>query len=80
MSSDERESEVSETLHGRKNLFREMGFLGFPRKLEGLKENGGGKGVAESRWSDCGCESCVSWMSNGDRRLHVVVKEPSKGI
>ncbi|XP_058205436.1 probable lysophospholipase BODYGUARD 4 [Rhododendron vialii] len=76
--SDERESEVSETLYGRKNLFREIGFLGFPRKLEGLQENGGGKGVVGSRWSDCGCESCVSWMSNGDQRLHVVVKEPSK--
>ncbi|KAF7147720.1 hypothetical protein RHSIM_Rhsim03G0046300 [Rhododendron simsii] len=76
--SDERESEVSETLYGRKNLFREIGFLGFPRKLEGLQENGGGKGVVGSRWSDCGCESCVSWMSNGDQKLHVVVKEPSK--
>ncbi|KAL7225700.1 hypothetical protein ACSBR1_020954 [Camellia fascicularis] len=79
----DREGEVSETLHGigRRNVFREMGF---PRKWNALKENGGGDGMLRrrrNRWSDCGCESCVSWMSsNGDymgRLLHVVVKESS---
>jgi hypothetical protein len=35
--------------------------------------------VVVNRWSDCGCESCVSWMNNGDEKLHVIVREPSKG-
>ncbi|XP_058226450.1 probable lysophospholipase BODYGUARD 4 [Rhododendron vialii] len=75
---DERGSEASETLYGRKNVFREMGSVRFPRKSEGFAKNGGGNGIVGNRWSDCGCESCVSWMSIGDQRLHVVVKEPSE--
>ncbi|KAI8544029.1 hypothetical protein RHMOL_Rhmol08G0263200 [Rhododendron molle] len=75
---DERGSEVSETLFGRENVFREMGSVPFPRKSEGFVKNGGGNGIVGNRWSDCGCESCVSWMSIGDQRLHVVVKEPSE--
>ncbi|KAI9093694.1 hypothetical protein K1719_027143 [Acacia pycnantha] len=27
-------------------------------------------------WSDCGCESCLSWVSDGDHKLHFVVNEP----
>ncbi|XP_022899592.1 probable lysophospholipase BODYGUARD 4 [Olea europaea var. sylvestris] len=70
------ESELSETFHGRKNVFREMGFLRIPRMR---KDDG--KFCAEKRnsWSDCGCESCVSWMNNGSNlKLHVVVKEPER--
>ncbi|GLT87509.1 hypothetical protein SLE2022_055880 [Rubroshorea leprosula] len=63
------ESEVSGTLYGRRNVLREMGFFGFARKWECA---GGG---LVNRWTDCGCESCVSWMKNGDQKLHVVVKE-----
>ncbi|XP_052171812.1 probable lysophospholipase BODYGUARD 4 isoform X2 [Diospyros lotus] len=73
-----RENEVSETLYGRKNVFREMGFFGFLRKLDVMKRSGGG--IIRNRWSDCSCESCLSWMSNGDQRLHVVVREPSTAI
>ncbi|GFZ09395.1 alpha/beta-Hydrolases superfamily protein [Actinidia rufa] len=73
---DERESEVSETLYGRRNVFREMGLFRIPRKLEGLVKIGGG--IVGNRWSDCSCESCVSWTSDGDQRLHVVVREPSR--
>ena len=72
--SEMRESQVSETLYGRRNVFREMGLLGIPRKLGKI-----GGGVVGNRWSDCGCESCVSWTSNGDQRLHVV-RESSRGI
>ncbi|KAL6988127.1 hypothetical protein U1Q18_013874 [Sarracenia purpurea var. burkii] len=71
--SDDRESESSETLYRRKNVFREMGFLRFLRKFDSGEKNGGG--MVGKRWSDCGCESCVGWMSSGDQRLHVVVKE-----
>lgn len=71
----EEECELSETLFGRKNVFREMGFLGFGRKLEGFNKRDGGKEV--NRWSDCGCETCVSWMNDGELKLHVFVREPS---
>ncbi|XP_021281968.1 probable lysophospholipase BODYGUARD 4 [Herrania umbratica] len=73
---------LSETLYGRKNVFREMGFLGFARKWEYRKKRDGfvGGGRLVNRWSDCGCESCVSWMKNGCQKLHVVVKELPQGI
>ncbi|XVF56781.1 hypothetical protein PTKIN_Ptkin06aG0147700 [Pterospermum kingtungense] len=75
------EKELSETLYGRKNVFREiLGFLGLARKWEYGKERdhgycGGGRLV--NRWSDCGCDSCVSLMKEGDdlQKLHVVVRE-----
>ncbi|XWS58589.1 hypothetical protein CRYUN_Cryun08bG0047300 [Craigia yunnanensis] len=74
---DGEEKELSETLYRRKNVFREMGFLGFARKWEyGKERDGYGGGVLVNRWSDCGCESCVSWMKKGnDQKLHVVVRE-----
>ncbi|KAI3693682.1 hypothetical protein L1987_76631 [Smallanthus sonchifolius] len=70
---EERNNGISDTLFGRKNVFREMGFLGnTPRKSTS-------NDLGKTRWSDCGCESCVSWMNNGgDQKLHVVVKNPSK--
>ncbi|WVY90175.1 hypothetical protein V8G54_035689 [Vigna mungo] len=30
-----------------------------------------------NRWSDCGCDSCLSWVNDGsDYKLHFVVKQP----
>lgn len=72
---EEEECELSETLFGRKNVFREMSFLGFGRKWEAFHRRDGGKEV--NRWSDCGCETCVSWMNDGERKLRVFVQEPS---
>ncbi|KAJ7976460.1 Alpha/beta hydrolase fold [Quillaja saponaria] len=75
---DGEEGELSETLYGRKNIFREMGFLKFPRKWENSQKRCCGGEKMVNRWSDCGCNSCVSWVkSNGDHRLHLIVKEPS---
>ncbi|XP_022719650.1 probable lysophospholipase BODYGUARD 4 [Durio zibethinus] len=73
--------ELSETLNGRKNVFREMGFLGFARKCEYEKKNDddGGRKELVHRWSDCGCESLVSWMKKDDQKLHVFVKELPQG-
>ncbi|CAN7067873.1 unnamed protein product [Brassica rapa subsp. trilocularis] len=67
------ENEVSETLFKRRNVFREMGFLGFVRKfkLSGRMV----KSEKTHRWSDCGCQSCNSWTKNEDGNLHVVVKD-----
>lgn len=70
-------AEPSETLFGRRNVFREMGFLGFSRKWENSEKRENGQ--MSSRWSDCGCESCLSWMNNGDHKLHVCIREPSQG-
>lgn len=52
-------------------MFRGKPFPGKVGSRDGKKR--------EIRWSDCGCESCGSWMNNVDQRLHVVVREPSKG-
>lgn len=71
------ENEVSETLYGRKNLFRQMKFPGFARKRKESEKIGSHERV--NRWSDCGCESCISWMKTDEQKLHVVVKEPSQG-
>ncbi|XP_044478451.1 probable lysophospholipase BODYGUARD 4 [Mangifera indica] len=70
------DDEVSETLCGRRNVFREIGFLQFARKWDECRSKKV-DGLVTNRWSDCGCESCVSWMKNGDQKLHVVVNEPS---
>ncbi|MBA0844805.1 hypothetical protein Goarm_022599 [Gossypium armourianum] len=69
--------ELSETLFWRKNVFREMGFLSFGRKTcEAVKKrDDGNRGEVVHRWSDCGCDSCVSWMKKSNQKLHVVVKE-----
>ena len=78
---DDEDDGLSDSLYGRKNIFREMGFLQFRRGRE--NSNGKcGKGGKKSmnRWSDCGCESCLSWVNDdGDYRLHYVVKEPLLG-
>lgn len=76
----EEENEQSETLCGRKNLFGQMRFPGNPRRgKECDKVTSDHQHQLVNRWSDCGCESCVSWMKAGDQKLHFVVKEPSQG-
>ncbi|XP_019186871.1 PREDICTED: probable lysophospholipase BODYGUARD 4 [Ipomoea nil] len=79
----EKSDELSETLRRRKNVFRRgiLGAFGFTHHFAaGIKNARGGGGRGKNRWSDCGCESCVSWMKKGnDLRLHFVVREPSKG-
>ncbi|XWS42738.1 hypothetical protein CRYUN_Cryun16bG0039900 [Craigia yunnanensis] len=55
-----------------------MGFLRFARKWEYGKERDGygGEGGFVNRWSDCGRESCVSWMKKGNhKKLHVVMRK-----
>lgn len=63
-----------------------MGFLRFPRKWDDSKKTGivDHEVMKNShRWSDCGCESCVSWMNNcvqdDEQKLHVQIKEPLQG-
>lgn len=71
---------LSETLYGikRRNVFRElMGFDWFVKRTNERRENGS---LRIHRWSDCGCERCVSWQRKGEERLHFVVKEPAQGI
>nr|XP_043607662.1 probable lysophospholipase BODYGUARD 4 [Erigeron canadensis] len=79
---EERNIGISDTLFGRKNVFRRMRFHGIKVwKFGEASKKTGSEDFRKTRWSDCGCESCVSWMNNigGDLKLHVVVKEPLKG-
>ncbi|GMH26696.1 hypothetical protein Nepgr_028539 [Nepenthes gracilis] len=73
----DRENQLSETLYGRENIFRELGLLRLRRKSEQSIKSAGN--LNSNRWSDCGCESCLSWMKNGDLKLHVAVQESSAG-
>ncbi|XAR64866.1 Triacylglycerol lipase [Bertholletia excelsa] len=79
----------------RKNVWREMGLLNLLRKWnwedevvedhddnEKKEEENPGMGEKEIervRWSDCSCDSCASWISASNRRLRVVVNQPSTG-
>lgn len=68
---------VSETLYGRRNIFRATGLRWF---AERTNEGQRGEGLRSHRWSDCGCERCTSWQGKGEMRLHTVVMEPASGI
>jgi len=73
---------VSDSLYERKNMFRGIGLLQFGRKKEEEDSNGECGGRIVKSWSDCGCESCLSWVNGGggdDYKLHFVVKEPLIG-
>ncbi|CAL9108899.1 unnamed protein product [Musa acuminata var. zebrina] len=73
-SDGEGRGEVSETLHGRRNLFREMGFSFWKAASDGEEERGE---LRFPRWSDCSCISCLSWQERGQDKLHLAVMEPS---
>ncbi|XP_042481344.1 probable lysophospholipase BODYGUARD 4 isoform X2 [Macadamia integrifolia] len=70
----DKEAEISETLYRRKNIFRDLGLPILRAKRDDSIKRGS---LVGNRWSDCNCESCVSWQLNGDQKLHVVVSEPS---
>ncbi|XP_010246906.1 PREDICTED: probable lysophospholipase BODYGUARD 4 [Nelumbo nucifera] len=71
------EDELSETLYGRKNIFRDCGLHRLGKRADDSAKSGS---LRANRWSDCNCESCVSWQQNGDKNLHVFVMEPSQAI
>lgn len=68
--------EVSDTLHERKNIFREKFFLNLRRNY---KVKGGGQ-LRHARWSDCCCKSCISWQGKEERKLHLVTNLPNQGL
>lgn len=72
----ERQDGVSETLHGRKNFFRDLGLLRMRRIRRNCGKMGG---PVTPRWSDCGCDSCNAWQKNRGK-LHLVVMEPPQGM
>lgn len=79
-SGGDGESEVSETLYGRRNVFREKGMLRLVERWDPAGLAGKVVGMNHRRrWSDCGCDSCVSWACDGALKLHVVVQEPLEG-
>ncbi|XP_043696958.1 probable lysophospholipase BODYGUARD 4 [Telopea speciosissima] len=70
----DKEAEISETLYRRKNISRDLGLpMLRAKRVDSIKKGS----LVVNRWSDCNCESCVSWQLNGDQKLHVVVREPS---
>ncbi|CAL0323375.1 unnamed protein product [Lupinus luteus] len=71
---DDEDDGVSDSLYKRKSIFREMGFLQFERKRQSLNRKCSERPM--NLWSDCGCDSCLSWVNEGDYKLHFVVKEP----
>ncbi|XP_061372522.1 probable lysophospholipase BODYGUARD 4 isoform X2 [Gastrolobium bilobum] len=67
---------LSDSLYERKSIFRELGFLLLGRKRENSNRKcSKGFGRSVNRWSDCGCESCLSWVNDGDYKLHFVMRE-----
>ncbi|KGN59355.1 probable lysophospholipase BODYGUARD 4 [Cucumis sativus] len=71
------ENELSETLYGRRNVFRRIALIGFSRRCEDSEKMSGGS--MWNRWSDCGCSSCVDGMENGNQKLYVDVRQPPQG-
>jgi hypothetical protein len=72
---DDENDGISDSLYLRKSIFREMGFLQFGRKMESSNRKCCARSM--TRWSDCGCDSCLSWAkSDDDYKLHFVVKKP----
>lgn len=73
------ENELSETLRGRRNFFRDT-IMASPWIWSG--DNNDLMNINRIRWSDCGCESCSSWITSdgSNPKLHVVVKELGKAI
>lgn len=77
--NDDRENELSETLRGRRNFFKDT-IMALPWKWPG-DDNDLMNNNNRIRWSDCGCESCSAWITTdgSNQKLHVVVKEPGEG-
>ncbi|CAN6479803.1 unnamed protein product [Victoria cruziana] len=83
----EQSCRTSETLHDRGNRWRKLltgaeEFLGLKNRSTGKgggKEapvkKGGGSTAKGSRWSDCNCESCISWERKDGGQLHVVTEK-----
>ncbi|XP_050225568.2 probable lysophospholipase BODYGUARD 4 [Mercurialis annua] len=76
---DEEDDGQSDSFYGRNNAFRKLVSFVFQRKWKNIskKAENFGNGEVKNKWSDCNCESCLSWLKDGGERLHVVVKEPS---
>ncbi|XP_068664233.1 probable lysophospholipase BODYGUARD 4 [Aristolochia californica] len=67
------EEQLSVTLYDRKNMFRQMGLVGLRRNR---REESRKKGTVKlPRWSDCGCDSCLSWQK-AEEKLYSVIREP----
>ncbi|KAG6497724.1 probable lysophospholipase BODYGUARD 4 isoform X1 [Zingiber officinale] len=70
--------EESKTIRGRRSLFRvRSGFACVGEKRDGKEEKG--CDARSPRWSDCGCEACLSWQEKGKEELHLVVMDAFGG-
>ncbi|KAI3880708.1 hypothetical protein MKX03_008119 [Papaver bracteatum] len=64
------EDKLSETLYDRKNIFRDLGFPELAKDSEEEEGSAAGFLMVKNRWSDCHCESCLSWQKFEDHNLH----------
>ncbi|KAI3947450.1 hypothetical protein MKW98_011440 [Papaver atlanticum] len=64
------EDKLSETLYDRKNIFRDLGFPKLAKESEEEEGSAAGFLMVKNRWSDCNCESCLSWQKFEDHNLH----------
>ncbi|XP_050220965.1 probable lysophospholipase BODYGUARD 4 [Mercurialis annua] len=77
--TDEEHDVLSDSFFGRSNVFRKFGSFVFRRKWRNHKTDEKlYDGEVKNKWSDCSCETCLSWLKDGGERLHVVVKDPSE--
>ncbi|MBA0729598.1 hypothetical protein Golax_025477 [Gossypium laxum] len=88
------DNEISETLqYGKRKKLKELVVLlrfvedllnkskGFEAIYSSKNRKNGDFYRVGNRWSDCGCDSCISWMKTDDPKLHVEVnKASSQGL
>ncbi|KAG8478843.1 hypothetical protein CXB51_028669 [Gossypium anomalum] len=78
------DNEISETLqYGKRKKLKELVVLlrfvedllnkskGFEAIYSSTNRKNGDFYRVGNRWSDCGCDSCISWMKRDDPKLHV---------
>ncbi|TYG95399.1 hypothetical protein ES288_A11G264400v1 [Gossypium darwinii] len=84
------DNEISETLqYGKRKKLKELVVLlrfvedllnkskGFEAIYISKNRKNGDFYRVGNRWSDCGCDSCISWMKTDDPKLHVEVNKAS---
>ncbi|XP_050224340.1 probable lysophospholipase BODYGUARD 4 [Mercurialis annua] len=70
---------ISDSFYGRNNVFSKMSSFVFQRKWRNHKSDEKVyNSEVKTKWSDCSCENCLSWLKDGGEKLHLVVKEPSQ--
>ncbi|CAA6661921.1 unnamed protein product [Spirodela intermedia] len=73
---NQEEEGVSETLYGRRNIFWGIRLVRSSSSSSSLSSSSRKEGRRSPRWSDCCCQTCISWTEKGEEKLHLVLREP----